>query len=178
MKVKDIYSMIALIFSANFQNVIEKEKFENLPPKWLLTNESKENKKAHELWDMAKSESYEDIEKDFKELKPYFQMSYYKLINEIEVQIFYDRSRYKKPFSTLNASHASNMLALLAAIFKVHDEKTHQFLGEYLTIYFMESFRALAEILKTQSKTSYYQSFGWFMDDYLKMLKITLKLKI
>lgn len=178
MKVRDIYSMIALIFSANFREVTPQDKFESLPPKWILMNETNENKNAHEFWDEAKSESYDDIVADFESLKPYFEMSYYKLINDIEVQLFYDKSRYKKPFSTLHASHASNMLALLGAIFKVHDEKTHMFLGNYLTNYFMESFRALAEVLKTQSKTNYYKSLGWFMDDYLKMIKITLKLKI
>lgn len=178
MKVRDIYSMIALILSANFKEVTPKENFQKLPPKWIIVNETDENKKAHEFWELAKNESCDDVKEDFENLKQYFEMSYYKLINEIDVQLFYDKSRYQKQFSTLNASHASNMLALLGAIFKVHDEKNHMFLGRYLSEYFMESFRALAEILKSESKTNYYKSLGWFLDDYLKMIKVTLGLKI
>lgn len=178
MKVKDIYATLAIIFATNFKGVIEKDKFEKIPPNWILTNETNENKKAHELWHKAIKSNYDEIVKDYENLKRYFEMSYYKLINDIEVQLFYDKSRYQKPFSTLNASHASNMLALLGAILKLHDEKSHIFLGRYLSEYFMESFRGLAEILKTESKSDYYKALGWFLDDYLNMIKITLGLKI
>ncbi|NLK66484.1 MAG: hypothetical protein GX282_03310 [Campylobacteraceae bacterium] len=179
MKVKDIYAMIAIIFATNFKGVIEKDKFDKIAPNWVLKNETEENKKAHELWHKAVKSEYSEIEKDYESLKHLFEMSYYKLINEVDVKLFFEKARYQKPFTELNASHSANMLALLAAIFKVHtDEKAHNFLGLYLTNYFMESFRALAESLKKDAKSDYYKALGWFLDDYLKMIKITLGLKI
>ena len=179
MKVKDIYAMMAIIFSTNFKGVIEESKFQSIAPNWILKNETQENKIAHEFWHKAIKGDYNDIEKDYESLKEFFEMSYYKLISEMDVKLFFDKIRYQKPFSDLNSSHASNMLALLAAIFKEHkDEKVHNFLGLYLTNYFMESFRALAEVLKTNSKSDYYKAMGWFLDDYLKMINVTLGLKI
>lgn len=179
MKVKDIYAMIAIIFATNFKGVIQKDKFGSIAPNWVIMNETQENKVAHEFWHKAIKSDYTEIEKDYENLKEFFEISYYKLVSDIDVKMFFDKIRYKRPFDDLNSSHSANMLALLAAIFKEHkDEKVHNFLGLYLTNYFMESFRALAEILKTNAKSDYYKALGWFLDDYLKMIKTTLGLKI
>ncbi|CZE47814.1 hypothetical protein [Campylobacter geochelonis] len=179
MKVKDIYAMIAIIFATNFKGAIEEDKFKKLAPAWVLKNETDENKKAHEFWQKALKEDYSAVLKDFEELKKAFEMDFFKLISDMDVTLFFEKARYQKPFKELKASHSANMLAFLAAIFKSDtDEKTHNFLGLYLTNYFMESFRGLAAYLKANAKSDYYKALGWFLDDYLQMIKTTLGLKI
>lgn len=179
MKVKDVYAMIAIIFATNFKEALSQEKFEKIAPNWIIKNETEENAKAHEYWHRAIKGNQKDIERDFENLKEFFEMDKFKLISDSDVELFFNKQRYKIPFKNLKSSHSANMLAFLAAVFKQDsDEKTHQFLGFYLTKYFMESFRGLAEHLKVNAKSDYYKAFGWFLDDYLKMIKITLGLKI
>ncbi|MSN97017.1 hypothetical protein F1B92_07570 [Campylobacter sp. FMV-PI01] len=179
MKVKDIYAMISIIFATNFKSIIERDKFDNIAPNWILKNESDENKKAHEFWHKAINSDYDEICKDFENLKDCFDISFFKLVNDTDLTLFYEKIRYKKPFLDLPSSHSANMLALLGAIFKSDDnDKTHNFLGLYLSNYFVLSFRALSEHLKIYAKSDYYKAMGWFLDDYLKMIKITLGLKI
>ncbi|MCR8685505.1 hypothetical protein [Campylobacter ureolyticus] len=179
MKVRDLYAMICVIFATNFKGVISEDNFKKMAPKWILQNETLSNKTAHEIWQKALKEDYSEICKDYENLKKFFKMDYYCLISKTDMSLFFEKLRYQKPFKELDESHAANMLAFLAVILKSDDgEKTHNFLGLYLTKYFMESFRALSEILKTKSKSDYYKALGWFLEDYLNMLKTTLGLKI
>ncbi|PSM51288.1 hypothetical protein CBLAS_1064 [Campylobacter blaseri] len=178
MKVKDLYAMIAIIFATNFKEAISEDKFSKLAPNWIVKNETKENEKGHEYWHKAIKGIQKDVEEDFKNLKEFFAMDSFKLVSEIDVKMLFEKQRYQAPFKEFKNSHSVNMLAFLAAIFKNDsDEKTHLFLGLYLTKYFMESFRGLAEHLKVNAKSDYYKALGWFLDDYLKMIKITLGLK-
>ncbi|MCZ6160328.1 hypothetical protein [Campylobacter ureolyticus] len=179
MKVKDVYAMIAIIFATNFKGVIDENNFKKMAKKWIIQNETKANKTGSELWSKGLKEDYNEICKDYDSLKEFFYMDYYRLINKTDIALLFEKARYNKPFKDLDESHASNMLAFLAAILKSDDdEKTHNFLGLYLTKYFMESFNALSKILQTKSNTNYYKSLGYFLEDFLHMLKTTLGLKI
>lgn len=178
MKLSELYSVMSLIFAANFNSAIDENKFEQIQENWLVKNETDENKKGHKYLAKAKQMPYKDLCMDFDLLKPKFELDYYKLISNIEIELFFEKARFVKPFSSLKSCHVSNMLSFLAAVFKQDkDEKTHILLGKYLTEYLISSLRALASDLQVSAKSDYYRAMGWFLQDYCNMVKISIGLK-
>lgn len=186
MKLKELYSVVCIIFASNFKGVIDKEHFDKLAKNWVVVNQNPQNKTGHEFWakflenrDKNSDETLKKIGADFELLKPSFDIDTFKLISETDITLFFEKFRYKRPFANLKACHAANMLAFLAAVLKHdNDEKTHNLLGLYLTKFYMPSFRALANTLQTEAKSDYYKAFGWFLSDFNKMIKDSLGLKI
>ena len=179
MKVGELYSVMCIIFATNFKGVIAKEHFEKLANKWIVINENEENKKGQKLWESAKNSDYNEISADYERLKEAFDISYFKLLGTSDVTVFFEKCRYKKPFSDLPDAHAANMLGLLAAIFKQHsDEKSYNTLGLYLTKFIIPNFSALASHLQINAKSYYYKALGYFLADFCKVVTNSLGLKI
>lgn len=178
MKLKELYSVLCIVFASNFKRVISEDNLRKMQKNWIITNETDENKKGHDEWHLALTESISDIEADFKELSSSFDMAFFKLISETDVTLFYEKLRFQKPFNELPSSHSANMLGLLSAILKHdEDEKTHNLLGLYLTNYLIFSARALASHLQINAKSHYYKAMGYFLADFCNMIKITTGLK-
>jgi hypothetical protein len=96
-----------------------------------------------------------------------------------EIEHLYKQLNFDKPFTTLRATHVSNMFALLSTIFKNNtNEKTHTILGMYLVDFFLPSLVLFAKFLRYNAKTPYYQAMGEFIMDFIKTLKTNLGLKI
>ncbi len=179
MKLGELYSVICIIFATNFKGVIDEQKLRGLGKNWIIVNKNIENKNGHELWQKVQSEDYAALGRDFEALKGAFEMDFFKLISESEVELFYEKCRFKKPFAELKSAHAANMLALLAMIFKQNtDAKSHKILTLYLAQFIIPSFSALATHLQINAKSSYYKALGWFLADFCHVVKETLGLGI
>ena len=179
MKLGELYSVICIIFATNFKGVIDEQKLRSLGKNWIIVNKNIENKNGHELWQKVQGEDYAAIERDFEALKGAFEMDFFKLISESEVELFYEKCRFKKPFAELKNAHAANMLALLAMIFKQNtDAKSHKILTLYLVQFIIPSFSALATHLQINAESSYYKALGWFLADFCCVMKETLGLRI
>ena len=178
MKIGELYGVICIIFASNFRSTISETDLRKMSKNWILTNETIENKTAHEHWHNALKEDVADIKADFYALKGAFEFSYFKLVNETDFTLFFEKVRYEAPFKELNNSHDSNALAFLSSVLKHdNDEKTHAILGLYLTDYFILTARALAQHLQTHAKSEYYRAMGWFLGDFCNMIKLSLGLK-
>lgn len=178
MKLKELYSVIAIIFATNFKGVISEENFKKISPNWVIKNETQNNQIGSELWQKALKSDYNELIEDYENLKSVLDMSYFKLVSQTDLTLLYEKTKYQKPFE-LSPSHSANMLAFLVATLKQDvDEKTHNMLGLYLSEYFVLSFRALASHLQIHAKSDYYKALGYFLADYLNMIKISLGLKI
>jgi len=178
MKLGELYGVMAVIFATNFKGVIAEENLRKMSKNWIIKNETDNNRLGHEHWEKALGENIEAIKADFEALSPAFDFAFFKLVSETDATLFFERLRYKKPFSDLPAAHSANMLACLNAILKVDkDEKAHFVLGDFLTNYFIFSARALGEYLQINAKTDYYKAMGYFFSDFCNMIKISLGLK-
>lgn len=178
MKLGDLYAVMALIFSANFRVATTEENFKKINQNWLIKNETKENKKGHEMLAKAIKEDYEILQKDFENLKEFFEFEYYKLVSESDVENYFEKIKFVKSFKDLKSSHACNMLSFLAACFKINNNaKTHALLRNFAKDYLLQTLEALAINVQNNAKGSYYKALGYFLSDYCNMLRISLKIE-
>ena len=179
MRIGDLYAVICIIFISNFKSVIDEKQLKKLGKKWIVINENPQNKKGHEFWEKGLDEDYTLIKNDFSNLQNAFDISFFKLVSQTDITLFYEKCRYEKPFKELSSTHSANMFAFLSAVLKQDkDQKTHDLLVLYLAKYFVPSFIALATYMISNSKSNYFKALGYFLDDFCFSLKEILKLKI
>lgn len=167
MKLRDLLSVTALIFAANFKQVIEEESFNNLNKKWLLQSDNEECQQGNELF--ALPCSYEEIQEDFARLKKYFDLSIFMKIDNFKILEFYEVVSYKR---LLQPCQVSNLLFYISETLKEgKDRDLHKFLASY----FLESAEDLAFVLIKEAKGSYYKALAYYFKDFLNLLKMIEK---
>ena len=182
-KMSEALALGALVFAKNFSAPAGEKELENLAPNWFIKTENPENERGAALLKTAaeakdKAALAAAIKADFEAFAPKFELDSYGYIGEKKVEAFYEKIKFKKPFATLRASHASNMLALLAVIFRQDkDEATHNALGMWLADFVLPSAFLLARDLAKDAKSEYYMALGEFMADHFKHIKSALGLR-
>lgn len=164
MKLRDLLSVTALIFAANFKQVIEEESFKNLNKKWLLQSDNEECEKGNELF--ALPCSYEDLQKDFEKLKKYFDLSIFMKIDNFKILEFYEVVSYGRK---LQPCQVSNLLLYISESLKARKDRD---LNKFLSSYFLESAEDLSFVLIKEARSSYYKALGYYFKDFLNLLKM------
>lgn len=176
MKLRELFSTMAAIFAVNFKDVLPENELMKISKTWVISNDSKENKKGREIF--ALERNYKLIKADFLGLKQALNAEYFGLFGESEIIEFYNQINFKKPFGELKASHFANLSALLSLIFKEEaNEQTQVVLGLFLTKYYSKFAKNLGTYLSKNSVSNYYQAMGYFLLDFNTILKENLGLK-
>lgn len=176
MTLAEIYSLLTLAFASNFKSTPHRDDFKNLKPNWLIQNETFENKTGRELWQKAiKNADFKAIEADFKSLDRYFDMSYFMLINENDMNEYFAKLRYEVLFKDIKSSHISNLLGFVFSSLKssLKDGNSKE-LAKFLDDKFLESAIAFSYELKTHASSDFYKALGYLFADYLNMLKLSV----
>lgn len=164
MKLRDLLSVVSLIFSSNFNQIIDQNSFKNLNKNWLLQTDSTDCENGNKFY--LSDLNYENAEQDFEKLKRYFDLSIFMKIDNFKILEFYSVVNYER---VIKPCQISNMLIYISQALK---EKNDRDLEKFLNSYFLDSANDLAFILIKESKSTYFKALGYFFKDFLNLLKM------
>lgn len=179
MTLRDLYSVICLIYASNLKESINQTNFAKLSKTWMIKNENEENIAGRKCWKNAlENENEQVIKDDFLHLQHCFDAKFFGLVDENKLSEFFLKIQFKAPFDGLKSTHFANLFVCLSLIIK-NDKNinSHAVLGYFLSEFFIHFARKFAKYLQDNAKTQYYKALGYFLGDFCKLIKQSLSLK-
>lgn len=177
-KLNDVLCIMGNFFIKEFTSPADVEELAKIPDEWIIKTKTLENEKGIEFLKKAKvMPNFEEIKQDFDNFEDKFNLDYFKVISEQDVDEFYKQINFKKPLD-LKSSHVANMLILLNILFKQDNNKNvHLILGQFLTNFCLPSIILLAKNMQKEAKSYFYKAVAELLIDYFKYIKEILGLR-
>lgn len=173
MKLNEVYSTTSLIFVSNFKEPIKEDAYKKLKDTWIITNESTYNKEGRAL--IKNLDDYKNVLSDFNTLKESFNLEFFKILDPLRVDEFFNKARFNKPFDDEPNTHISNILGFVAMLLKL--DPNSFMLRNFLKEIVITNAKPLGDFIILNAKGKYYKALGFFLLDFLNMLSISFKLK-
>lgn len=179
MRVGEFYSIIAMIFANNFNDVLIKDSFDKAKAtkQWIISNDTDNNKMGAKFYqDFLDNESLAELRTDFRGMKEKLIARYYFSDAKDNLLNFYNALNFKPKLGEIDS--ISNQLLFISTILKNElDEKNEKILVLFLVHFFLPYATILAPEISETAKSSFYKSMGYFLMEFCLNLQNTFNIK-